>query len=336
MKAENEALFLAFLNQYDDEAWSALLDRLRPAIHEVDRNATLIWHHFFPLALHRALSTASDLPALARKLFLDGNYLLANQVDSSHRFLYGHRYWPEVKRAVSEYVASNGAPSSLDLAAQIQDIAGHVARQQGADVSLLVGITAVAFMTLQQVGVETFRSSPGTVTLSPRFHEKPPEEIVRARNEPERHSLKEILSGKKFYTVTFDERLDDATFRVIRSQELTTGAYRDKPNYTWHDPRCKEGEGPIPVQCRSASCGTCWVGVIAGAENLSPVGRLEAMRMKVFGYIDSDAPRPLIRLACQAQAYGRVTIVIPPWNGIVGKYLLEMKRKDQVVEQQTT
>lgn len=335
MRAENEALFLAFLNRHDDEAWSAILNRLAAAIHEVDRNATRIWHHFFPLALQRGLSHASDLPALARKLFLDGNYLLNTQIDSSHRFLYGHRYWPDVKRTVLDYVASESAPPSLDLATQIQDVAARVARQVGADVSVIVGITAVAFMTLQQVGVEAFRSSPGTVTLSPRFHEKSPEEIVEARKRPERYSLKEVLSGRKFYTVTFDERLDDATFRVIHSQELTTGAYRDKPYYTWHDPRCKEGEGPIPVQCRSASCGTCWVGVLAGAENLSPVGRLEAMRMKVFGYVESDDPRPLIRLACQAQAYGRVTIVIPPWNGIVGKYLRELKGMGQVVEQGT-
>lgn len=332
MRAENEALFLAFLNRHDDEAWSAILDRLAPAIHEVDRNATRIWHHFFPLALQRVLSNASDLPALVRKLFLDGNYLLNTQIDSSHGFLYGHRYWPDVKRAVLDYVASESPPPSLDLATQIQDVAARVAKQVGRDVSVIVGITAVAFMTLQQVGVEAFRSSPGTVTLSPRFHEKPPEEIVRARNRPERHSLKEVLSGRKFYTVTFDERLDDATFRVIHSQELTTGAYRDKPYYTWHDPRCKEGEGPIPVQCRSASCGTCWVGVLAGAENLSPVGRLEAMRMKAFGYIETDDPQPLIRLACQAQAYGRVSIVIPPWNGIVGKYLRELKGMGQIVE----
>jgi ferredoxin len=335
MTVENEALFLAYLEQHDDEAWRAILDRLAPMIHEVDRNATLIWHFFFPPSLGQALSQASDLPTLARKLFLEGNYLLKTQVDSSHRFLYGHRYWPEVKRVVLDYISSANAPASLDLAVQIQEVAARAAERQRTDVSLLVGITAVAFMTLQQVGVAAFRSSPGTVTLSPRFHERSPEEIVRRRREPERHSLKEILSGKKTHTVIFDERLEDATFRVIHSQELTTGAYRDKPHYTWHDPRCKEGEGPIPVQCRSAACGTCWIGVLAGAENLSPVAALEARRMKVFGYIDSDAPRPLIRLACQAQAYGRVTIVIPPWNGMVGKFLRQQRRAGQMVEQET-
>jgi hypothetical protein len=33
----------------------------------------------------------------------------------------------------------------------------------------------------------------------------------------------------------------------------------------------------------------------------------------------------LIRLACQAQALGAVSIVIPPWNGVFGKYLKKRK-----------
>jgi uncharacterized 2Fe-2S/4Fe-4S cluster protein (DUF4445 family) len=43
--------------------------------------------------------------------------------------------------------------------------------------------------------------------------------------------------------------------------------------------------------------------------------------MKEFGYITTDEPKPLIRLACQAQVSGAVSIVIPPWNGVFGKYL---------------
>ena len=47
--------------------------------------------------------------------------------------------------------------------------------------------------------------------------------------------------------------------------------------------------------------------------------------MQLFGYIDTDAPRPLIRLACQAQGEGAVSIVIPSWNGVFGKYLRRLK-----------
>ena len=44
--------------------------------------------------------------------------------------------------------------------------------------------------------------------------------------------------------------------------------------------------------------------------------------IKEFGYINTDEPKPIIRLACMAQTTGAVSIVIPPWNGIFGKPLM--------------
>ena len=41
--------------------------------------------------------------------------------------------------------------------------------------------------------------------------------------------------------------------------------------------------------------------------------------MGVFGYKQGDEAKPIMRLACQAQAEGNVSIVIPPWNGVFGK-----------------
>ena len=74
------------------------------------------------------------------------------------------------------------------------------------------------------------------------------------------------------------------------------------------------------MECRAASCGTCWVGVLGGAEKLSPVNeRDERKRMLVFGYVDTTEARPIIRLACQAKAFGAVSVVIPPWNGFLSK-----------------
>jgi len=67
-----------------------------------------------------------------------------------------------------------------------------------------------------------------------------------------------------------------------------------------------------------ASCGTCWVGVLGGAEKLSPVEKHEAVRMRVFGYAELQiGTQPIMRLACQARAQGAVSIVIPPWNGYI-------------------
>jgi len=61
--------------------------------------------------------------------------------------------------------------------------------------------------------------------------------------------------------------------------------------------------------------------VLGGAEKLSDVAVREGKKIKEFGYIDTAEPKPLIRLACQAQAGGAVSIVIPPWNGQFGKYV---------------
>jgi ferredoxin len=122
--------------------------------------------------------------------------------------------------------------------------------------------------------------------------------------------------------VTFDENDPEATFPVINGQEITTAAQADKREYRSADIRCTPNEGPIPVECRAGSCGTCWIGVLGGAEKLSAVvDRDERRRMQVFGYIDSAEDRPLIRLACQSVATGAVSIVIPPWNGMFGKQI---------------
>ena len=47
--------------------------------------------------------------------------------------------------------------------------------------------------------------------------------------------------------------------------------------------------------------------------------------MPAFGYIDTEESHPLIRLSCQAQATGALSVVIPPWNGYFGTYLKKEK-----------
>jgi ferredoxin len=121
--------------------------------------------------------------------------------------------------------------------------------------------------------------------------------------------------------MTFDENAN-ATFDLIAGQDIATGAQSDNREYRSKDARCIPGEGPIPVECRAASCGTCWIGVLAGADRLSPIDPAdEGKRLGVFGYRQAKTPAgvPMIRLACQARPSGDVTFVIPPWNGIIGK-----------------
>jgi ferredoxin len=182
-------------------------------------------------------------------------------------------------------------------------------------------------MTLQQIGAEAFRATPGDVTVPARLAQQSPDDIVRRRRKDDGQGVLGFLRGiKTQYTVTFDERDPAGRFTLVNAQHLTTAAALDTRDHRARDPRCPEGEGPIPVQCRTASCGTCWVGILGGAGKLSDVDPLERRRIREFGYIETDEAKPVVRLACMAQASGNVTIVIPPWNGQFGKFL-----KQQVV-----
>jgi ferredoxin len=304
----------AQLCRHDSQAWQAAVETLAAEIHPIDRNATRFWFAFYPLDLFLALDASEDPAATARTLGLMGRWRLSDHIDTSHRFLYAHRYWPQVKSAVQH--APAGLPDAL--APLVSAIAESAARTARVDREFLLGMSAVALMTLRQVGPDAFAAAPGTVHLSERVRAMSPHQVMKQRARDDWQGIFGFARGlKKRWTVRFDEGDPEATFALIDGQEIATAAQTDTRDYHSRDPRCTPNEGPIPVECRAASCGTCWVGVIAGAEKLSPVvDRDERRRMKVFGYLDSPEERPLIRLACQARAHGAVTLVIPPWNGV--------------------
>jgi ferredoxin len=323
----NQTAFEEFLERQNEEAWSAALAALRRSIHEVDRNATQIWFAFYPLALFLALNQSDDREKLAQQLLLQGDYDLKEQIDTSHRFLYGHRFWPAVKQAIQTHAESSDG-NSASLADQILGVARTVAQQTKTDESLLVGITAAGFMTLRQTGLSAFKAAPGSVGLEKKQIGKSPERIVRERAKDDGRGLFGFLKTvNNEWTITWDESDKGAKYKLREGQDLAWGAADDQSrDWAAIDPR--RIEGPIPVECRAASCGTCWVGVLGGAEKLSDVAAREGQKIKEFGYIDTAEPKPLIRLACQAQATGAVSIVIPPWNGQFGKYLKSL-RKDR-------
>jgi ferredoxin len=312
-----DPLFLGFLAQHDDAAWHRAVDRLLNAMHPVDRDATRIWLHFYPMRLQRAIDAAADPPALEHHLRLEGTWRLDRQRETSHWFLFGHRYWRPVREAVQAFASRPVAPGSLDLAAQVQSIARDLGARLQVDPSWLVGIVAVGVRTLQQAGLPDLpeddddRSDTGPLIGLP---ETQPDRIVARRGRGESQGLWGFLRGRRRqWRVTFDERRPDGGFRLIDTQHLTTAAAEDRRDYRSTESRCTEG--PIPVQCRSCSCGSCWVGVLAGAQHLSAVDPRERATISALGYLDSDEPRPIVRLACMAQATGPVTLVIPPWNG---------------------
>jgi len=314
-----------FLSQLDEESWAAALTALLREIHEVDKAATQIWFAFYPLGLFRALEAADDPATLAQRLLLQGKYEVKDQIDSSHTFLYGHRYWPEVKLAVIEAASSLTPDTGLRLADHILAVAHGIAERSKVDESLLVGITAVAFMTLTQVGLAQFKATPGAVLIDAKHARKSPDQVLRERARDDSQGwLGFLRTVNKRWTVTYDENDESATYKLNSMQDLAWGAADDRTR-NWREIDPRRIEGPIPVECRSASCGTCWVGVLGGAEKLSHVAAREGKKIKEFGYIDTNEPQPIIRLACQAQAHGAVSIFIPPWNGVFGKYLRAQK-----------
>lgn len=304
----------SYLTKFNEQNWLAAVERLLPAIDEVDRNATQIWFRFYPLELHRYLQTAEDREKALQKFVMQGDWELKNQIDSSHRFFYGHRYWKEIKAAI-ENLATSFNHQNADLSKVIEDAASAAK----GDKSLTLGIAAVGLMTLNQVGLEAFKAAQGDVQKPSGLMTKSPDQIVAERAKDDSQGIFGFLKtvDKKF-TVIWDETKSNAKFPLINDEDLATAAAKDQSqNWKAQDERC--WEGVIPVECRSASCGTCWVGVLGGQEKLSEVQRLERKQMKIFGYNQPDEEKPFLRLACQAKAHGNVTFVIPPWNGVFGK-----------------
>lgn len=322
MSSENNSPFMGFLMKHDQDAWWSTVHKLAPSIHEVDRDATPIWFYFWPLWLRGMLRQAESNKQVFEELEIKGDPDLARQIDSSHAFVYGHRYWPQVKVAVAEHAASQGAPESLDLTDQIRSVSAQVADSAKVDESLLIGITAIGFMTLQQVGADAFEAAEGKLQISDWARKRSPQRALSDRAKDDGGGLLAYLKGlKKDYTITFNEGFKTAKFKLIEGVQLTQASMTDQADHPYADSRCEPGDGPLPTECRSAACGTCWIGVLGGNDRLSAVNPLEQRRIARFGYIDTEEARPLIRLACKAHATGNATIVVPPWNAVAGNYL---------------
>ena len=316
---EKDAL-CSSLAGHGEGAWRQILDSLGSSIHPVDRDATRVWFSFWPLKLSRVLQQSDDLERLIRDLELAGQYRLRDLLDSSVRFLFGSHYWADVKRAVLLHAESS--PRFDDLDRQILEVAASLSRVQNTDHSTLVGITCVAFMALQQIGLSNFAARADQLAVPP-LRKPSARRVLRSRQKKPRFPFLKTVGQK--HKVVFDESDRKCRFKAIDGQDVSMAAGEDQRDYQSIDER--RLEGPVPFQCRSGSCGTCWIGILHGRERLSEISRFENKRLKYFGY-DFGNPvqetHPPIRLACQAKCHGDLSIVIPPWNGI-----LNMRRADR-------
>lgn len=105
-----------YLLGFSEADWLGAVDELLPCIHDVDKDAVQIWFRFNPLELKRHLDAAEDRDAAELGVALLGDFGLEGKVDSSHRFLYGHRYWKTVKAAIEAetVVFKNATPTLVE------------------------------------------------------------------------------------------------------------------------------------------------------------------------------------------------------------------------------
>ena len=138
---------------------------------------------------------------------MQGNYRLKDQIDSSHTFLYGHRYWPEVKNAVQKHAREFSGTASLSD--QVVSVAQQVAKQLKVDPSLVIGITA-AFMTIRQRDCRAFEAAPGKMLIDKKHARKSPA-VLRERAVDDSQGFFSFLKTvDKKWTVTYDENDDRA------------------------------------------------------------------------------------------------------------------------------
>ncbi len=309
--------FLSELEMLNESQWQQAVEELLPAIHEVDRNAVQIWFRFYPLDLVRYLESAENIEDAMKGIVMSGDFGLLDKIDTSHRFLFGHRFWPQVKAAVEARAAS--CEPFAGLPAEISSIAKTAAVSAKTSETLTTAIAAVGVMTLVQAGLDDLKKAPGIAAKPEGVMTGPPDQIVMERAKDDSQGLFGFLKtvDKKF-SVHFKAFGSEGTFPIINEEEITSASQKDRDR-DWQalDSRC--WEGPVPIECTSASCGTCWIGVLGGQEKLSDVSTRERRQMKLFGHDQPDSAKPFIRLACQAEASGNVTIVIPPWNAVFGK-----------------
>lgn len=307
-----------YLSKLTGADWLAAIEELLPCIHEVDRNAVQIWFRFYPVDLHRYIASADDREAALHGLAMQGQFELKDQIDTSHYFLYGHRYWKTVKAAIeAETVVLKDEPATL--VEEIKAIGMLVAEKLSVERQMVNAIVAIGLATLDQVGADAFKAAAGEVEKPKGIMSKSPNAVIAERKKDASQGIFGFLKtvNKKFAIHYANGRVE-GSFDIMNEQEIAGGSAADRSK-DWHaqDERC--WEGVVPVECTSAACGTCWVGVLGGEDKLSPVSPRERRSMKVFGYNQPEGDKPFLRLACQARSYGDATIVIPPWNAVFGK-----------------
>ena len=255
------------LSRYAPGDWASAIETLTPEIHPIDLYATRVWFALYPQTS------------------------LAGRIETSHTFLYGHRFWPQVKRAIMAAAKETSWPAVLPEL--LDRIADHATRTTQVDRDQLLGITAASLMTLRQVGLDAFAATSGTVQLPHWAHVRSIRQVRRARAR-QRWQPFGALFGPRRFRMTYSEASPDAAFDVIDGETIASGM-------------------PAELRRCGAECGgKCVIGLLAGAQYLSVMEADEAQRLQAAGIVEAMCAEgyPLIRLACHARPEGDATFVI--------------------------
>ncbi len=176
----------AFVDQlaaYSEADWLDAVEDLLPSIHEVDRNAVQIWFRFYPLSLRRYLDSSENLEETLHGINMVGSYELKDQIDTSHHFLYGHRFWKATKCAIQKEIDEYSGETRLTEL--IKEVAIRIAEKCKVERPLVNAIAAIGVATLNQVGNDAFFATPGETEKQPKgLMGKAPDAIVAERNFP--------------------------------------------------------------------------------------------------------------------------------------------------------
>lgn len=252
----------------DPACWLRAVESLAPQIHVIDRTAARIW---------MAAAVWPGAPALA------------GRVDAAHTLLYGHRFWPQIKRTILKTASEASWP---DLPALVTKVADATCRTTAVDREQLLGISAAALWVLRQTGLEAFAASAGAVQLPHRAHVRSIRQVLRRRRLQAHPGIWRAVFGGSRVRVVWDESRRGARYAAAKGDVLSA------------DAPAESGIGGCQGDCR------CAVGLLVGADHVSafdPVGEGRALAALGVPQTYDDAGRPLIRLACVARLTGDVT-----------------------------
>jgi hypothetical protein len=255
------------LSRYTHADWVSAIETLTPEIHPIDLHATRVW-----------FALVAETP-------------LADRIETSHTFLYGHRYWPQIKRAVLAAAKETAWPTILPEL--LDRTADYATRTTQVDRDQLLGITAAALMTLSRVGLDAFAATSGSVQIPKWGHVRSVRQVRRARLHQAWRPFGALFSAPRF-RIRYSEASKDAVFDVGEGATIASGM-------------------PAALRRCGATCsGACAIGVLAGAQDLSTMAADELAQMSAsrIHQAKSVDGYPLIRLACYARPGGDMTIVV--------------------------